>query len=197
MQTTEWHVKECRHYFQQQNTVMKFIFSKTLLCHSVDVRLKRVRLVRKICIVLCACICINTRILGFFSPYPQIALPLLGDMGALFKVLWLCKKLCVNFQEKSERKSLREFELIAQPELKFNFLMAEHLSDRKRNTCLYMSSATYTHSPLSSLPASDFGCGGAGGAGEEGGSSGMSCGRGRVSSTPVRRRSVSGAIAFS
>ena len=66
-----------------------------------------------VCIVLCACICINTRILGFFSPYPQIALPLLGDMGALFKVLWLCKKLCVNFQEKSERKSLREFELIA------------------------------------------------------------------------------------
>lgn len=28
---------------------MKSIFSKTLLCHSVDVRLKRVRLVRKIC----------------------------------------------------------------------------------------------------------------------------------------------------
>lgn len=49
MQPTEWHVKECRHGFQQQNTVIKFISSKTLLCNSVYVRLKRVRLVRKIC----------------------------------------------------------------------------------------------------------------------------------------------------
>lgn len=65
-----------------------------------------------------------------FSPYPQIALPLLGDIGALF-VFCCRKKLCANFQKNQKGKSLPEVEL-AWTKILF-FLMVEHLSDSKRN----------------------------------------------------------------
>ena len=68
-----------------------------------------------------------------FSPYPQIALPLLGDIGALFKVFYCRVRNCVLIpRKKSERKYLPEVEL-AWTKIPFFFLMVEHLSDRKRN----------------------------------------------------------------
>lgn len=58
-----------------------------------------------VCIVLRACMCINTCI-RVFSPSMQIALPLLGDIGVLLKVLCCYVRNYMLIFRKKEKGSL-------------------------------------------------------------------------------------------
>ena len=54
----------------------------------------------------CKCLYIYKYLYLVFSPYPQIALPLLGDIGALFKVFCCHVRNCVLISRKNQKGNL-------------------------------------------------------------------------------------------